>query len=603
MRTSLPDRSPPAPMEQPATQELEDLLDQLHVALGDMRIYGPRHRMTLRRTAEASRKLDEVLSAFGTLRLVSSLDGLSWEGLVVRPESDDKEGIGRLLHREGIRAITLHQGVDQGELRALLETLRLNLSLPEYEEETLESLLWQVGFQFVEVEALTELRDAEVLSGELWRRGDADAAGEVIRQLLSLRVDGDAAPRKLDGQVSEAALHRAVAESDLSGLGGGDAAYQLEDRARWLRQLNPPGSEDHGDLARERDAIRSDDPGRLLSAMVLLLMRVALEDREELTAEEALALAGTAADELFRRGLPGGVLSLVEGAPGVLRAAPPEAMGRLGLLLSFTEGLCSPDRVIKMILGIDPAHLEDRDGFRALVAWLPESALERLLETVGRQLTGEQRAGLLGLLAEVAGERFERWLGEIDRQPAPRIVAMVQLLRGLDGGPGKATRFRLVGHPAHEVRVAALEWYLDDLPGEDVDRLLPLMLDRQVEVRRAARDVLARHRPPKAYSWLRGQVSGDGFALLEPGLKRDLCVALGIVGGDLGLEPLMALFEKKVPVFGGRDASADLLAASMGLAASGTVQARLALEKGASSLNRSRRAACQEALRHFGRFR
>jgi len=603
MRTSLPDLAPTPPKDQPATQELEDLLDVLHVALGDMRIYGPRHRMTLRRTRDAWRKLDQVLGAFGTLRLVSSLDGLSWEGLVVRPESEDKEGIGRLLHREGIRAITLHQGLDEGELRALLETLRLNLSLPEYEEETLESLLWQVGFQFVAVEALTELRDAEVLSGELWRRGDADAAGEVIRQLLSLRVDGEASPRRLDGQVSEAALHRAVADSDLSGLGGGDAAYLLEDRSRWLRQLNPPGTEDHESLINERVAIQSDDPGRLLSRLVLLLMRVALEGRPELTADEALALAGTAADELFRRGLPGGVLRLVTGAPALLRSAPPEAMGRLGPLLTFTEGLCSPDRVIRMILAIDPAHLEDREGLTELVAWLPEKGLERLLESVGRQLTGEQRSGLLGLLAEVARDRFENWLGEIDRQPAPRIVAMIQLLRGIESGPGKSTRYRLVTHPAAEVRVAALEWYLDDLPDEELGRLLPLMLDRHLDVRRAARDVLARHRPPRAYTWLRTQVTHDGFALLDPGLKRDLCVTLGVVGGDLGLEPLMALFDKKVPVFGGKDASAELVAAAMGLAASGTVQARLALEKGASSLNRARRAACQDALRHFGRFR
>jgi len=45
----------------------------------------------------------------------------------------------------------------------------------------------------------------------------------------------------------------------------------------------------------------------------------------------------------------------------------------------------------------------------------------------------------------------------------------------------------------------------------------------------------------------------------------------------------------------------DLIASSLGLAASGSVQARIALEKGASSLNRTRRSVCQDALLRFGR--
>lgn len=583
------------------TRVLEELLDLIHVALGDMRLYGARHKVTRRRVGEAYERLHEVLYAFGSLRLVSGLDGLSWDGVVVRQETDDREGLGRLLHREGIRAIVLNQGIDLDELSMLLQTLRINLSLPEFEEETLESLLWQVGFQSIEIEALAELREAEVLSGELWRRGDADAAGEVIKQLLSLRVEASDGSGGGGAPVSRANLNRAVAGSDLTGLGeDGDDAHSLHEPARWLRQLNVEGAEDHFELEAARKTIASDDPGRLLSRLVLLLLRIALDDREELSLTASLELATTAADELFRRGLPGGVLALVDGAPNLLRSAPPEAMSRLGEVLKFTETVTQPARVGSMLVKLDPAHHEDDEGLARLVGWLPDSTLEQVLETAGEQMGGEQRAWLLQILGKAAQERFEAWLVDLDRQPQQRIVAVVRLLRGLQSDAGRARRGRLIAHPSRDVRIAVLRWYQDDLPDSDTQALLPSLVDRHPGVREAAREVFIRHRHPKAYTFLRMQVDGSGFDGMPPDLKRDVCVSLGSIGGDLGYEALLRIFNRKVPLFGGKETNADLIAASLGIAAVGSLRAKLVLEKGASSLNRTRRAVCQDALRHFG---
>lgn|GEM_PF-1617469 len=588
--------------EDSATRTLEDLLDLLHVALGDMRIYGPRHRVTRERVTEAFVKLDEVLQSFGTLRLMSGHAGLSFDGIVVRAESDEHEGLGRMLHREGIRALVLNQGIDRDELLTLLETLRVNLSLPEYEEETLESLLWQVGFQYIEVEALNALREAEILSGDLWRRGDGDAAGAVIRQLLELRVDQGGGAGTLGKQVSEASLHRAVAGSDLSGLGGGgDGAMALNEGSRWLRQLNREGGEDHYELIAAREAIRSDDPGRLLSRLVLLLLRVALDDRPELDSKEALAMAETAADELYRRCLPSGVLRLVEGAPDLLRSAPPESMARLGEVLKFTESVTQPSRVGSMLTQLDPARHTDDEGLARLVGWLPDSTLEQVLEMAGRQMGGEQRAWLLQILGAAAQERFEAWLVDLDRQPQQRIVAVLRLLRGLQSEAGKARRAELIRHPSRDVRMAVLEWYHDDLPEAEAAGCLECLVDRHAGVRRAACEMFAQHRLPRAYTFLRLRVDSKSFSTLDPELKRDLCVALGRIGGDLGMDVLRTIFDRKLPVFGGKDTNADVIASAQGIAAIGSLQAKLALEKGAGSMNRARRAACQDALRNLGR--
>lgn len=586
----------------PAASVLEDVLDQLHVTLGDMRIYGPRHRVTQRRLGETFARIDEVLRTFGTLRLQSGLDGLSWDGLVVRTEDESREGLGRLLHREGIKAVVLQQGLDRQELQALLEALRVNLSLPEYEEETLESLIWQAGLQCVEVEALQELQDAEQLSGDLWQRGDVDVAGAVIRELLEVRHQGER--NQIGAPITEQAVNRAVARSDLSGLGGeGDGAHGVTQLRDWMRRFNREGSEDHEEIERERSALAADTPGGLLAHLTLLLLRVGLEDRDELRVDQALEFARTCASELFRRGLSGGVARLLEGVPALLQQAPPEVMGRMGPVLQFSQWVAEPNRILHMLLELDPAHHDDPEGLSRLVEKLPDGALEQLLEMASRQLTGDRRVWLLELLGEAAQGRFEVWLGQLDRQPQQRVVALIGLLRGLDSPKGRALRPDLMRHPSREVREATLQWYRDDLPAEEAAALVSSLVDRSSGVRRAAREVFERHRSPQAYTFLRMEVEGARFDRYDPEIKTDLCVALGSVGGDLGVDALLAVFDRPIGVFGQKERALELEAAARGLAAAGNVKAKVALEKGASSLNPTRRAVSQSALEWMRRRR
>lgn len=582
---------------------LEDFLDQLHVALGDMRIYGPRHRVTLERVRTTWEKLGGVLASFGPLQLISSVDGLVWDGALVRPEDDQRPGIGRLLHQEGIRSLTFEPGVAHKEFVTLLDVLRINLSLPEHEEETLDSLLWQAGLQNITARALEELEEAEVLSGQAWLRGNADMAGQVIRELLDIRVDEGTTRGRLQAPMTEGAVQRAIAESDLTGLGGEGAGARLVDQGAWANRLNTEGARDYEVLVRERDAVAGEGPGGLLARLVLLLARVALSDRPELPAGQALSFARQATDEIFRRTLPGGLLEVLEGLPGVgdtMYTGGRVVRHELGVL---AEELAQPTRVSRMLLDLDPARHTDEEGLRRLVGWMPDAALEQVLEMAARDGTDERGRWLLEILGTAAQPRFEAWLDDLERQPQARVVALIGLLRGLESDAGRNRRLALMKHPSRDVRIAVLGWYVDDLPKDEVDALLPSLADRHAGVRRAARAVVVRHRATKAYTWLRLAVTGDVFPAWDADRKRDVCISLGAVGGDLAVDVLRELLGRKTSMFGQKDEGADLVAAALGLAATGTLEARMALKKGASALNRQKRAACQQALAQMERGR
>ena len=579
----------------PEAKPLEDLLDDLHVALGDMRIYGPRHKVTVKRVRATWQKLWEVLKSLGPLRLTASVDGLVFDGALIRPEDDNKPGIGRLLHREGIKSLTFEPGIDHKEFVTLLDVLRINLSLPEHEEETLDSLLWQAGLTHVTAEALTELQEAEVLSGQAWLRGDTELAGQVIAELLDLRVEDDGQRRKVDAKVTEEAVQRAIAGSDLSGLGGeGDAAQAVGEGA-WTRKLNEEGSKDHERLLAERTAVAAETPGLLLARLVLVLARTALADRPELPPAEALSHARSATDEIFRRTFPGGLVAVLEGIPRVLE----ETMGGGRMVRHqvqmLSDELAQSTRISRMLLDLDLARHTDEAGLRKLVGWMPDAALEQMLEMAARD-PDERGRWLLEILGEAAQDRFEAWLDELHRQPQERVVALIGLLQGLDSTIGKRRRLELLGHPSRFVREAVLRWYLEDLPEEAAGPVLELVPDRHAGVRRMARMVIARHRPATAYTWLRMVVTGKAFAGWDADRKKDVCIALGEVGGDLAVDVLREMFQRKTSMFGQKTEAADLQASAFGLAATGTVAAKALLKKGSSSLNGQRRAASTAAM-------
>ncbi len=581
--------------EEEEVRHLEDFLDELHVSLGDMRIYGARHRVTVKRVYATWQKLGVAHRSFGTLKLVAGIDGLSWRGVLIRSEDDARPGIGRLLHREGIKSLTIEPGIEHREFVALLSVLRINLSLPEHEEETLDSLLWQAGLTHVTAEALTELQEAEVLSGQAWLRGDADLAGQVIRDLLDIRVDERTTRRKIDSRLTEEAVHRAIARSDLTGLGGeGDGSHQLAEQGEWEQRLNVEGSRDHARLAVEREAVSKETPGDLLARLVLVLARAAVADRSELAPDQAVAFARSATAELFRRTMPGGLLRVLEQLPPMVDRVPPGDTRRR--LRGLVEELSQPTRVSRMLLDLDPARHTDEEGLRRLVEWLPDAALEQVLEMAARDGTDERGRWLLEILGAAAQGRFEAWLGELHRQPQERVVALLGLLRGLNSDVGRQRRSELMKSPSRRVQQSVLEWYVDDLPAEDVDAVLPCVVDRHAGVRRAARAVLARHKPSKAYTWLRMAVLSNNYARMDAPTKKDLCICLGEVGGELGVDVLRDKLQAKTSMFGKEEEAADLQAAALGLAAIGTLGAKVVLKKGASSLNGKRRAACQQAL-------
>ena len=586
-----------------SVDRVRDSLKTLHVAMGHARLYGAEHRETWRTMQESLTLLAPVLEAWGVVEFESNQEGLLWSGEQVHAESDDLVGLGRLLHREGIASLSFATGLELDELGRLLDVLRINFELPEYEEETLESLLWQAGFDRIGFHAVSALMEAEALSGRISQpQPELDIEGE-IKRVVQLAINEVRRPdeRRNFGQVSEDVVQRAIAGSDLAGLGPMEDGHRFSEEERaWRVKFADEGTEDADVIRQVREQVEKETPADLLARLVSVLMRAVIADRGELPASDAIGLARQAVEEVYRRGDAVGLVRVLDEGTTLLEEPEVRAAQNAGHVREFFANAISSKRIARVLLSLDVAKAGEDDELKRLVERLPDAVLQSVLESAARDPDEARGKRLRQTLGQAVGDRVDAWLSNAIGPPPERVVPTIALARSLGRDRAAGSRRQLLGHPSRLVRLEVLLWYADFLPPSDVPDVLKLVLDNHPEVRKAVAETLQANRPYEAVKWLRRLVEAPDFSNRDPKIKTDVCITFGLVGKDGAVDSLEALLNRKTKTFGADPkVVSDIEASARGLAAIGTVGAKQALKRGTGGLFGARKKACTDGLRRL----
>lgn len=586
-------------LEDPRVQGLVAVLEAVNLSLAHARLYGFHHAETRRAAEEAWEGIRRMADDHGELVLQSSVDGLLWNDLLVHPETEDKGGLGRLLHTEGIQSISLRRELQLEQYLRLLDVLRINLSLPEYEEETLESLLWQAAIPYVDVETISILSEAEMISGTAVREvSGAEAAADAVRQLLELKVGGEG---ELEGQaVSEDVLHRAINDSKAKDLGHGRVDDPTADHEPWKRQFIDEAGEDRAAIGAMRSRLGLERAGELLARLVRLLMRVAGENRPELPPTEALDLCEQALDQIYETGDTRALVAVDRIGRQLMQDPVVLAGGLAPMVQGFFGQAMLPRRVVRLLLSLQSGQEFDAASIWQLVSNLPPAEVRHLLTVVTTQGSRDRQEFLLRTLGPAVAPLVERSLMSDQGLSAEEIAVTIQLLRRLGSKRSLPMRPQLLKHTSPVVRGATLAWYADDLPESDVPLLLPFLVDPSNSLRRAAGAALTTHRPRGLGAWLKARLQPAEFRRLPPAVRGDFCVAAGKIGGEQVVASFQQILEQDVPrVRVPAPLVAELEHAALGLAAVGGVRAGQVLRKGASSWTPALRSACSSAIKRM----
>jgi hypothetical protein len=574
---------------------LSEMVDRLNVCIAQARLYGPLHTETRKAVVLLHTSVSQNTMYFGPIELKSSNDGFFWRGTQVSVEKDDRPGVARHLHIEGIQALRLDPGIDEIEIAKLLDVLRVNLSLPDYEEETLESLLYQSEFQHVGYRAVAALMEAESLSG----RADQNLAEQ--ERLLRQAIELDRRAEEIGSDLGS------VLRGDRLGMSEQDArvwrimqTMQIDENVNedeaWRNSLSESESEDALLVQQLRSRIATERDSELLARSVGIALRSATANVPELPPAVGMKLASDAVRQIYALGDPVGLLRVVDDGHALAERLGSADPAMRDQVRKFLSGHVHPMRIARMLRSLDPSVAGERAALERFARILPEAAL---LALVGGTMRDEDRRAaqiFLKAIWVVSGPRMLALLQDPMRLGPDLLVPLLYLLNQVNAPEVPAVRRMLLQHSAAPVREASLQMFDQALPREEVQPVVALLLDRATSCRRSAADVLRRHRPPEAVPFLIGIVQAAEFQTLDRSIKVDVCVTLGRIGGIGGIGVLEALLGTRVGLMGSDTAETTVEAAAFGLAATKNPNAMRILERGARAWSGTLRSACVDAL-------
>ncbi len=583
----------------PHTDALAEMIERLHACLAQARLYGPHHAETVRALGACHQSMTRTTHALGTIELRATQEGFEWRGVRVTQERDDRPGIARHLHTEGIHTLRFDPGVTDVEIVRLMDVLRVNLSLPDYEEETLESLLYQAEFQHVGYRAVAALMEAESLSG----RAEQDMAEQErrLRAAIELQRSDSEIGRDLGATARGETLGMSEQDARIWRLMQQMAVDEIpEEDEDWRNHLIDRESDDGELLARIRTDVANERESEILARIVSICLRAAASEVAELPSQTALKLASDATRQIYALGDAVGVARVIDDCHRLAeRVGSFDATLRERIRTFLTQHI-HPLRIARMLRSLNPANPVERGTLERFLRLLPETAILAFVEGTMRD---EDRRAVRALLVgvwRISGARLLNLLQNAQRMGPDLLVPLLYMMATVNAAESPQVRGALLTHPAGPVREAALQLY-DPIPPAEARGVVVMLLDRVSSVRRAAAELLRRHRPAEALPILVATLQAPEFVPLDRGVKMDLCITAGRLGGMNVIPVLEALLNTRTGLTRSDSDETTIEAAAMGLAATRNPNAARILEKGARAWAGAIRSACVDALAQMER--
>src|SRR5690606_17305196 len=150
-----PDAPPFAP------QLVEELLRQLARAVKTRQLYLPNNPMYQRSVEQLQAAFEPLWAETSELVLQVHETEFRWSGVVVHQEAAGGESLPWTCYKDGLRELTLLQGVEEGEITIFLDILqRVRKASPD--EDDLLTLLWEQEFEFLRYRFVDLSLDANV---------------------------------------------------------------------------------------------------------------------------------------------------------------------------------------------------------------------------------------------------------------------------------------------------------------------------------------------------------------------------------------------------------------------------------------------------------
>jgi hypothetical protein len=545
-------------------QEITAWVGQLVRTVKTSRLYDEANPTVVRFREDLMSSLTALLDRRGVLRLEVTSSTLSYSGREVHAARSRDDNLAGILHRDGIRVLTIEPGIGAREVESLLEQI-LYVTGPAAGDDDLVTLLWDADLPHVIIETVPIEGEADGASED-----DADTAPSVAwpkqeRGTAPLSVgDGASAsdvPRSDDWTPTE---HPADLEEAFDEL----ESKALFEIARFQEGYDAGLGEPVATGATRilRDCLASDLTAADREELVEFIPRVL---------REALALGDwITATESLRQ----------------IRTCDPQWS-----VEEFSRNLSGPQAITtrKVIAALDRQDQKGMESFLAMSRQFGAPLAEWLMYVLAGSEQARVRRPLARTIAELVADHPERivpWLAD-ERW---YVVRNVVHILGWIGGDGIASHLRASsGHPEARVRYEVVAGLSQISPAAARPILVEMVKEVDPQLFGMIVHQLGMDDHPSIAGKLTELLRADDFPGRSEEERRALFLAIA-TRGDAVLPALETELNHQGGLFSRRP-DLDRTAIALCIARIGTPAAKAALERGARSNRGPVRKACRIA--------
>ncbi len=492
----------------PGHRAVSAVCAQLHRAYHDIRFYPPGHP-TVRQTLDSlAGMLISYVDERGTLFLEVAEEQLLHEGERVYSYEASRDNLAFLMFRDGVRSLSLHPGLEEGEIEALTLCLAHADDLTDAEHD-LVTRFWEQDFVHIDYHVADPF-----LGGEVLREGTIDA----LRETVLRRLDEVALPDKLETGVRPGDL-RVVEPAEIDVQSLGLSAQEIEQSEQAV-----------------------EDPSNLVDDFLVVLLEIAGRSSGAYDENDPLtrALVTVVDSYIDNRNLEGLELILEQlqrleaqgrcpaGFPGLVMGRAVTAQ-RVSSLLAGT-GQEAPEQVARI------------DRFVATARpWIIPALLEALAVTEDRAV----RKTLLVVLDTGGGVSGSHLTPLLEDTRWYVVRNAVQLAAGMRDPELVRPLERLRRHPDVRVRREVMRT-LDTFGGEPALQVLTqAVTDEDSSVRTLAARSLGRHGRRQHEAIVLAQIEARDFDSRPPDEIEAFLIALADLAKERAVPVLDRLWRRK----------------------------------------------------------
>ncbi|WP_447980664.1 HEAT repeat domain-containing protein [Candidatus Nitrospira bockiana] len=546
-------------------QAIKQLLALLDKTFKTVRTYGPNNPVAQKFFQQFYNYLSIQLAAQDVLQFLVQRSELYYKGEVVYRSSSPTENLAFKLHADGIRELSLHEGLSQEDLLYFLDAVWGTYD-QEASDDDIVTRLWEKNLStisFVTAEEIVKA-DTTVLEPQ----------------------DSQLFTRPVSALTEVAAQESARKKDEETTLGGGQAQGQ---GSVAVYEVSP---EEMQKLAEEIQAESSRDN---ITYLLDMLTAILASEQSHVVLDRLLGLFTDILETLTKAGnwkLLNMFVNLLHEAQELCPNLSEEHKSKLGQLF---DSLGRPDRLRAIEGALNANAASPTEDLHALLLMLSPAAapslcmlMANLKHKVHRMMVCEVLAthAKANPLVLVKGLNDSRWY----------VVRNLVYIMGKVGGEHLLKHLEpLVRHPDTRVRKEVLRTMKAVSPSGKVDPFVAFLNDPEESVRLSALKIVSAGEYKTAFKTWVPIVTSPSFADRSVSEKRALFHAMRLASGDENVPYWRQLVTRRAWRNRKLHEETAVLAAEA-LGALGTADAVEALRAGRKRFNRAIRRACETAL-------